>query len=299
MTRHETQIASCMMYGIMTHTKISSLLCLKLLQVNSDILKDRAKYTMIVSKALLYVINLWPEKYGIVFKASFIMMFITCATMEISLVLYLLTSIENVNSLTKVISSIAVCLQSMTKMSIMFFRHKDLTFIIKMVWYEFWPSNTMGTITENHIKTDSKRLLLLFFVVYGTGCMFLLLLIIGPAIIGVRKLPYSSWYPFDWSTTPTYEILYTIQVYVAIYIIANTVCGYDFLYCSICANCVAQYRLLNEAIKYIGSGREEILTDFLFGLPGVNYRPVITKEYEDARKLLVICVNHHQKLIKY
>lgn len=186
----------------------------------------------------------------------------------------------------------------MTKMSVIFFRHKDLTFIIKMVWYEFWPSNTMGTTTEDHIKTDSKRLLVLFFVVYGTGCMFLLLLIIAPAIIGVRKLPYSSWYPFDWSLSPTYEILYTIQVYVAIYIIANTVCGYDFLYCSVCANCVAQYRLLNEAIKYIGSGREKILTDLLFGIPGVGYRPVLTKEYEDERKLLVICVNHHQKLIK-
>ncbi|KAK9679438.1 7tm Odorant receptor [Popillia japonica] len=49
--------------------------------------------------------------------------------------------------------------------------------------------------------------------------------------------------------------------------------------------------------QYIGSGRK-ILTDLLFGIPGVGYRPVVTKEYEDERKLLVICVNHHQKLIK-
>lgn len=187
----------------------------------------------------------------------------------------------------------------MTKMSIVVFRWDSLSTIIKTVWYEFWPSHSLGSPVQEDIKNDSKRLLIGFFTVYATGCLFLLLLILAPAIDGVRKLPYSTWYPFEWTTSPIYEMLYTIQVYVAIYIIANCVCGYDFLYCSLCANCVAQFRLLNKAVVYIGTGKEAELIDFLLKIPGVNYQPVRGRMNDDERKLLVICIKHHQKLIRY
>nr|AVH87248.1 odorant receptor 7 [Holotrichia parallela] len=262
-----------------------------------EILKDKSKYTMVVSQILLNIINFWPEKYSFATKISFIIMFLTCATMETSLVIYLLTSIEDVTSFTKVISSAAVVMQCMTKMCIVFFNSKKLNVIIKTVWYEFWPSNMMGAITEENIRSDSKILLVGFLIEYGLGCVFLLLFIIAPAMTGIRQLPYNAWYPFEWSTTPTYEILYVLQVYIDIYIIANTVCGYDFLYGSICVNCIAQFRLLNEAIKKIGTGKEAELTSLLLETPGVNYRPIFNKEYEKERRLLVICIQHHQKLI--
>lgn len=83
----------------------------KWFKYNKKILNDNSKYTMVISQVLLNIINLWPEKYSVVTKISFVVMFSTCATMEASLVIYLLTRIEDVASFTKVISSASVIMQ--------------------------------------------------------------------------------------------------------------------------------------------------------------------------------------------
>lgn len=90
---------------------IVSFLNRKLLKLDGGILRDEAKYTMMVGETLLFIVNLWPEKYGAVTRISYSVMFTTCVTMEISLLMYLFTTMEGLSSLTKVISSIAVCLQ--------------------------------------------------------------------------------------------------------------------------------------------------------------------------------------------
>lgn len=160
----------------------------------------------------------------------------------------------------------------------------------------------MGETTHRDIKNYSKILCVVFVIQYISAILFLWFTVLLPLAKPGRQLPHTSWFPFDYTLSPTYEIIYVWEIYLTAYINANIVCAYDTLFCSICGNCISQFKLLSAAIKYIGSDKEGEISNKLIRLPGVDYKPKLTnrnKSDEEARRLLIICVNHHQKLIKW
>lgn len=186
----------------------------------------------------------------------------------------------------------------MVKMTILFFRSKDLYDILKTVRYEFWPSNISGDELRVKIKSHIDVLLYTCILTYIGATYFLLLIILTPLIDGIRQLPYITWYPFNWAETPTFEVLYILEGCIN-FLNGVIVCGTDFLYHALCANCTAQFQLLCDVLQQIGRGSEKEIAEKLLRIPGVSYEPVFNKEYEDERRLLVLCIKHHQKLLKY
>nr|AVH87266.1 odorant receptor 25 [Holotrichia parallela] len=275
-----------------------SLLKSKFLGNDVKLSEDGAKYTIIFSQIITDIINIWPEKFSTSTTVCFSVTFVICILQEISLFVFLITSVEDVDSLTKVLASMSIVLQSMVKGSTFYYKAEEMNEVIKIIRHEFWPSNIMGKDLDCKIRGNSKILLSVLLVQYVFAVAFLLFYVILPLIQGTKQLPHTSWYPFDWSATPAYEILYCLQAYITVYFNENVVCAYDSLYCSICANCVAQFRLLSEAVKHIGTGREDEIAGSLLKIPGVNYRATLNVEDYDERRLLVICIRHHQKLIE-
>lgn len=83
----------------------------ELFKSDMKIWKDKAKYTLILSKASLGLIHLWPTHYNSLSKVSYIAMFGICVIMEVTLVIFVVTSNGNIGTLTKVIATIAITMQ--------------------------------------------------------------------------------------------------------------------------------------------------------------------------------------------
>lgn len=170
--------------------------------------------------------------------------------------------------------------------------------IAEIIWNEFWPANVLGADVEKHIRKDSQRIVNLFILQITSATIFLSMTTIVPLTSSTRVLPSTLWYPFDWSKSPVYEILYILQTYTYAYFTFNLVSGCDFFYCAACANCITQFRLLCQTIQFIGTGKEYGLLDSLFKLPGNKYQPPRNEKYRNEKTLMVICVKHHQKIIR-
>lgn len=183
-------------------------------------------------------------------------------------------------------------------MSIIYINCRELDKIIKQVWNEFWPSNAMGKQLEKVVGKTVNTILTVCCIVYISGLLFSLGFLTAPYISGNRVLPYRVWYPFDWKASPTYELLYILSGFTNMYLVLSTICGYDFLFFGMCLNISSQFQLTGKAITMLGTKEEKMTCDKLLGLKGVPYKPVFSCEEEEERELILICIRHHQKLIR-
>ncbi|GJQ88303.1 hypothetical protein Trydic_g3782 [Trypoxylus dichotomus] len=262
---------------------------------NCEIFEDGAKHIIIVPRILATLGNLWPQNKTRIIAFLFISIsFIH----ELSLIANICVNISDLDSFLTSVSSLAIGVQSMSKGITFVYNSSQLKRLVEILLDEFWPSDLVGRETDAKIRKDSSKQLFVFIMQYVLSTAFVLMYIIIPIAKSGRQLPHSSWYPFDVLKSPAYEILILLQLLLTSYVFQNCVCSYDFLFCAFCGNMVAQFKLLCEVIKMIGSGMEGEIIRILLGIPGVRYRPVIEKIDEEERKLLVICINHHQKLIR-
>nr|QBB72939.1 odorant receptor [Protaetia brevitarsis] len=268
---------------------------LGLLKAEEDILEDDVKYTMAISKIVLSTVHLWPENNNVYTKLSFYMIFFVYASIELSLLVHIFVAVKDVVALTDTMLMLSVGVQTLIKTAILYLKSEDLNKMIQSIRKEFWPSNSFGADVKIRIKSETRKLLYLCLTSYLGGLCFLLQFILRPVVEATRVLPYNSWYPFNWSKTPIYEILYILQGYMAIIVNLNIVCGTDFLYYFICANCTAQFRLLCKAMEEIG--RENVYSHILLKTVGVTYSVISNEKSENERRLLVLCIQHHQKLL--
>lgn len=182
----------------------------------------------------------------------------------------------------------------MTKATILFYKSREFSNIIKIIRDEFWPSNLNNPNIDKDIRQDSFKLIFVFVTQYVTGVAFLHMYFITPLTKSTRELPHNSWYPFDVTKTPIYEFLFALQFFQTTYISLNTVTAYDTLYCAFCGNIIAQFRLLCDVIECIGSGKESVVLGKLLEISGIKYNA----DDQNERKLLIVCIKHHQNLIK-
>jgi 7tm Odorant receptor len=119
-------------------------------------------------------------------------------------------------------------------------------------------------------------------VIFGFGLIFAIGSIAKPLLLANKELPMKSWYPFDWSQSPIYEILYFYQSFVN-FIVITIVCGYDNLFLCLCTNVAVQFELLQEVLGMIGHRKSDELAKKL--------------RKNDEFNLLVVCVEHHQRIV--
>lgn len=161
--------------------------------------------------------------------------------------------------------------------------------------HEFWPTHIVDKNLSkklNNISRYAEPLMIFFYVLIFFCCC---LLLIPPLYVGYRELPLASYYPFNWSISPLYETMYVWQWFINLYAVCYVVGSHDFLFVVLMINLITQIRLLKFVLRLICTDEEEHMNNTLLACPGVSesYRN------KDEEKLLVKCVEHHQKLIRY
>ncbi|GJQ88302.1 hypothetical protein Trydic_g3781 [Trypoxylus dichotomus] len=301
-----TDIRRCLSIVIMRAQKEESMNAFGLFELNyaSFITVVRfsfSLYTFLTKMAiqvLARIINLWPGDVSVSKKVFFGFMLMTAILQELSLITHLLTADMSVDTFIKSVASMTIIMQATTKGCILFYKSEQISEIIRTIWYEFWPADTLGKTLHKDIKITAKILVVIFVTQYTSAVAFLSFYLLLPILKNGRNLPHTSWFPFDVTRSPEYELIFTWQAYLTVYINEHVVCSYDTLYCSICANCTTQFRLLCAAIKFVGSGEEKKMSERLLEIPGVNYQLAVGHPDAEERRLLVICIKHHQKLIR-
>lgn len=153
----------------------------------------------------------------------------------------------------------------------------------------------MGTETENRLKKQTYLVVGSMCMVYTSAILFAFGFLSTPLREGSLIFPFSSWYPFNWKKLPLYEIIYVLQWFTNVYVIITAICGHDNLFLASASNCIAQYLLLKEVLKKIGTEDSEGLLKRL-EQPGDKYEK---GQKDNDMKLLVKCVKHHNTIIKY
>nr|AKC58561.1 odorant receptor 26 [Anomala corpulenta] len=263
----------------------------KIFQINREIIMDGAKYLLIPGLVSAKIIMAWPEdvrskSFEIL---VFVMSFIQCVTIITSIVL----NIVDVNTTIMMISAFEAVLQVVGKFSALIIKSKDLDKLIKTVRYEFWPSDITNKDTAEKIRKDSRILFKIMMIESSICIMVVLTIAFGPLLKTGRVLPYPTWYPFDTSASPVYEIVYILQSYFGLHLSVPPIIAYDMLYYSLCANCTAQFRLLCDALRCIGNGTEDEMITKLVEFDESQKELRGTSE----QKLLILCIKHHQRLI--
>lgn len=156
----------------------------------------------------------------------------------------------------------------------------------------------MGAKIENRLKNQTNLVVGSMCMVYVSAILFAFGFLSTPLREGNLIFPLSSWYPFNWKRLPVYEIIYVLQWITNIFVIITVICGHDNVFLASASNCIAQYLLLKEAVKKIGTEDREELLKILCKLDK-SFDKYEKGRKDNDLKLLVKCVKHHNTIIKY
>lgn len=125
-------------------------------------------------------------------------------------------------------------------------QHKNIAQLLHVMNNNLRPRSAPGLTYTSMEKSFnlSQRLSLIYIVFCVVGTFHHC---ISPILSGTRQLPVDTWYPFDYTQSPYYEIVYLLQmmgtlqsgmVYSSIIVLSFSittlmVAQYDLLYCSI------------------------------------------------------------------
>ncbi|KAK9712317.1 7tm Odorant receptor [Popillia japonica] len=286
--------------------------------------EDDAKVSTFLAEKVISIVRLWPSDlknwnkiYG-TFVLAIVILHLS------AWIASLIVNSHNVDDFLGILSSMGPSIQTLAKASVLYSKRYSLAKLIKTVRNEFWPSNLMDVETKTIIIKDTNEVLINTLTEYVAAFTSRVMLIVVRLLENDRELlcyiwlPFDYtktpayqimyliqayvttflcyiWLPFDYTKTPAYQIMYLIQAYVTTFIDVTVVVGYDMMYGSICSNCIAQFHLLNAAVKYIGTGKEEEIIEKISRVDESVYE---IKEKNLEKKLFVICVRKHQKLLR-
>nr|QBB72942.1 odorant receptor [Protaetia brevitarsis] len=273
--------------------KLHSLLVrCQILKDCAHFLGDSSKYVIVLSKLSLIVGNLWLKSFTKTRRIVFYIMITLSIVHHISILLYCGSYVRDVDSLSEVLPTLSLGLQVMNKISIIAGKSNQLDDLVKLILHDFWPSNVLGPKTDRRIAKATRRILTpivlqsTFGVCYSICCVFL------PIFKTQNLLLHQAWYPKGLDEHLIQKALQIMKSYTMNYLDCLTVTSFDLLYVAMCVNCSAQFRLLCGAIETLGTGKDRAM------IWRITNKPTGGNEKEVARELLVICLEHHQKLIK-
>ncbi|XP_015834341.1 odorant receptor Or1 [Tribolium castaneum] len=248
--------------------------------------RDPVKRCLFIPKLLLESTNFWPEKRNFLTKFANWVMLIICVLIESGQIAFVVVNIKDITKIASAMSTVSTTFQAITKLTVLYIYNDKLRLILKSVWYEFWPSYTAGREINTKLETYNKIVIVSFLTILISGICFAFGFLSSPLISGERILPFETVYPFDWTKSPYYEIIYVTEWMTNIAFILIGICGHDFLFMGLCSNVVGQFTLLRELFGYLGTK---------------NVAQIIKKlghdtNIEPNRQLLRICIIHHVRV---
>lgn len=254
---------------------------------------------LIIPEIMLECVNLWPKRKNTFTKIAFFIMLILLIIIESGQLIYFVINIRNLSKMASTMSTLSTTLQAIIKMIVLRYYSDDLGIIIDGIKKDFWPSNLISDRLENELKFQTKLVISMICMICTSAFIFAFGFLSAPLRNGEITLPFESWYPFNWQVTPIYEIIYVSQWLINIYVVIVIICGHDFVFLASVSNCIAQFKLLKESLRLIGKvdERNEILNKMRkFSKNNGSF----SRNYNNVDdELLVLCIQHHLKLIQY
>lgn len=132
--------------------------------------------------------------------------------------------------------------------------------------------------------------------IYVNGLFFVTVFTLTPLLEGGRNTPYKTIYPFDYTSSPQFEIIYLMQFFTNFHVVLGVIVGVDTSFMAICCNITAQYRLLENMFLKFGTDEVKQLNVKLSLVCG---RPrAIEENMSEEKKFLIHCISHHQLLLR-
>ncbi|XP_017777281.1 PREDICTED: odorant receptor 4-like [Nicrophorus vespilloides] len=109
-----------------------------------------------------------------------------------------------------------------------------------------------------------------------------------PLIENTEHLPLASWYPFDHTKSPLYEVLYIWQWFMN-QVVITTLSGFDVFFNAIVMVCSTQFQVLQDVLENLCLGKGRKQWDYM----EIKSESRIVHENE----AIVVCVKQHLKMI--
>nr|CAH7713699.1 unnamed protein product [Callosobruchus chinensis] len=175
----------------------------------------------------------------------------------------------------------------------LYFNKSKVAYFYDTVMNEFWDFDVAGPQIEQRILKRLRYVNIALLTHFNLCIVALTMLIFFPLVDmpeGVRPLPNIIWTPFDTNPSPLHEILYVVMIWnLLLSVLGNAF--YDILYIYCVQHLLVQYILLKELLKGITQGIEQNCSDL---------ERFHSEHFQEAvMRRLKICVEHHNKLLRF
>ncbi|XP_050505459.1 odorant receptor 83a-like [Diabrotica virgifera virgifera] len=180
------------------------------------------------------------------------------------------------------------------KIVFLWFKTEKLKSLFNIILNDFWPYDL---INESKRRVKDMFNLMNIFVVWFmlAGVMFALLSLSSP-LFSNKQLPYDVRYPFDWTVSPWYEIIYCMQTFTHGITMTTIGIGAIYMVIGILLSISSQYCILEECFEIFNTPEMYSVNKKLRDILNDGLK---NKYTDERREYFVRCVKHHQLLLRF
>ncbi|XP_072387036.1 odorant receptor 83a-like [Diabrotica undecimpunctata] len=238
---------------------------------------------------------IWPSLSFAVKTISVIIQVSISIFVSVGLIFYLYDHINDFDKATNVMCIIMLLFMVIYKLIVLWYRSDELKTVFNIMLTDFWPYDLINLESKKRVKEMYNLMNAMIWCFFWPGFLYCLMYLIPP-LFTTNGLPYVIAYPFDWTATPWYQIIFFSQAFVHGITIAFIGSGADFLVLGTLLNISSQYCILQECIEIFNTPEmystnkrlREIMND---GLEN--------KYTDERREYFVRCVRHHQLILRF
>ncbi|CAG9834330.1 unnamed protein product [Diabrotica balteata] len=186
-------------------------------------------------------------------------------------------------------------IKGMYKVVILWYKSDELKSVFHIILTDFWPYDLINLESKRKIKDMYRLMNGLVWWFFCAGFLYASMFLI-PSLFSNRGLPYVVSYPFDWTVSPWYEIIYCIQAFAHGITISFIGTGANFLVLGTLLNISSQYCILQECFEIFNTPEMYATNKKLRKITSDG----LENKYTDERKeYFVRCVRHHQLILRF
>ncbi|XP_050503953.1 odorant receptor 94b-like [Diabrotica virgifera virgifera] len=245
-------------------------------------------------KLYLMAAFIWPTLSIAVKTISLIIQVSVSAFLFVGLSLYLYDHITDFDKATNVMCMLMLVFMGVYKIGILWYNSNEFKSLFHTILTEFWPYDLINLESKRKIKNMYRLMNGLVWLFFAAGFSYDSIFLI-PSLFSTRGLPYVIAYPFNWTVSPWYEIIYCTQTFVHGITITIITTGANFLVLGTLLNISSQYCILQECFEIFNTPEMYATNKKLRNIMNDG----LENKYTDERKeYFVRCVRHHQIILR-
>ncbi|XP_017768123.1 PREDICTED: odorant receptor 82a-like [Nicrophorus vespilloides] len=249
--------------------------------------KDISKKCVLFPKLVLQSLNVWPDNDDMIKRWLMVVVIVSLNLMCFAHIAYLAINVTDISKMTSACTTVVVVIETIAKLMTMMMYKKPLNAILTSIWLDFWPSKVASKYRQKQIQNRSRY-------VITVGVTFLVMAFFSnaqfmafPIVANTDQLPLASWYPFNFKSTPQYQLMYIWQWFMN-QVVISTLSGFDAFFNSLVMICSTQFQILQDVLENLCCER------------GWKQRAGIAQMGRRDSEMvnLITCVEHHLLLLE-